>query len=412
MTRTFSLLAICALAAGCASGAKMAPALPAASEQQQADARAKTALVQQALLVFVDQFIPAISEGCDYIVRNSKSTDAKISAQQRKIMASLAALKNAANPNPYAGLLDQVVMVTLLSDVIETSESKTFFGPEGQRLSAVLLIQKKQIWTVASQFVTESQQQELRDSIKSWQDANPQHHYVSFVRIGQLPETRQIQNPSQNRRPNSVFGLLFLDPLANLDPAVREFEMSRQLVERAFFYLQRMPIIVSWQTEMLYSQMLAAPEVQQTMASVSTFTGSTTRFSGASQQFADTIERFRTDVPRLRDDSVKQLEQAVARQRESAITQATTQISAERDAAIRQLGATVRTEQRELSGGMLLVLNQASDHLFWRVVVLCAAVFIGAIAYRLIFRRIQPGHSATTTETSSSKLRQPAQVSR
>jgi hypothetical protein len=166
--------------------------------------------------------------------------------------------------------------------------------------------------------------------------------------------------------------------------------MTRQLAERVFFFLQRMPIVLAWQVDQSYAQMLSAPEVQNTISSVATAAGSTTRFVDATDRFAGSVERFRADIPRLRQEAVEQVEQAVARQRDVAIQQTTTRISAERVAAVEQLGSTVRTEQGEFSKSAQQALNATIDHLYWRAIGLVCVIVIAALVYRIAARKLTP----------------------
>jgi hypothetical protein len=398
------------LAGGCAHLAKMAQPKPAPAANGEVGNRA--AEVQHALMVFVDRFMPALAEACDYIEKNSEDPEARAAAKARKVGGALAAMKNAVNPNPYAGLLDMVVMVTLLSDVADTPASKATFGPYGQRFSAMMKDQRTEIWASAEHFVTSAQLQELQQSIDQWREAHSTLQYVSFIRMSDFPETKQMKK-GRSSRPNSVFGLLFLDPLSNLDPAVREFEMSRQLAERAFFYVQRMPLIVAWQTDQMYTAMLAAPEVQDTMASVHTAAGSTTRFTQAAVDFTAVSQRFQRDLPQLRSDTVRELEQAMDRQRDAVIRQATTMISVERDAAIRQAaaslaterGATVeqvasalRTEQREVAQSLDGVLHRSIDQMYWRALMIVIALLLVFSTCIVLFRLLP---SRTEAEPSA-----------
>jgi hypothetical protein len=363
------------------------PSAPRAPLQGNSAAPGKAQEVQLALMTYTDRFIPALAEACDYIEVNAKTPETRATAQSRKVGASLAALKNAVNPQPYAGLLDMVVMVTLLSDVTSTPYAKEIYGPYGQRLRAVLAAQKEDIWALAARFVTDAQLQELLQSIRAWRDAHLDLRYVSFVQVTELPQSRQLQEADNaKKKPNSVFSLLFLDPLSNLDPAVREVERARQLAERMFFYGQRMSIIIGWQTQLLYTQMLSAPEMQSAVTSVATVAGSTTRFSDTSNRVADTAEAFRTDLPQLRDQTIEQLEQAVDRQRDAAIRQATTQISNERDAAIRQLSAAVHLEQRDLKNNLDAVLTAAVDRLYFRTGILLLCVIPALMLYWTLIR--------------------------
>ena len=51
------------------------------------------------------------------------------------------------------------------------------------------------------------------------------------------------------------------DPLAGLDPAVRELTQTRLFAERALYVAQKMPLLLRWQTELLTINTLNQPAV-------------------------------------------------------------------------------------------------------------------------------------------------------
>ena len=76
----------------------------------------------------------------------------------------------------------------------------------------------------------------------------------------------------------SVFDLLNMDPLAGMEPAVREIAQTRMFAERAMFVTQKMPTLLRWQMELLSLNAVALPAVQQLVTN--------------STQIATSVERF------------------------------------------------------------------------------------------------------------------------
>ena len=422
------------LACGCSSGGKDWKKDSAPDPLAKPDPT-RAGQVQQSIMIFADQFIPALAEGCDYIERHATNPEARAAARSRKVGTSFAALKNAVNPHPYAGLLDMVVMVTLLSDGLKSPAARELYGPYTEPLSTALALQRAQVWALAAEYVTEAQLQELAASIKEWQDVHPERQYLAFVRIAKFPDVGQMQSGKGVRRPNSVFGLLFLDPLSNLDPAVREFEQSRQLAERAFFYLQRMPLVIAWEGEEIFADMISAPEIHSAISSIGTISNSTSRFVESANRVTTTLETFRGDIDRMRHDALTQVEQATARQRDATIRQATTQISQlrdstieqaanqislqrdatirqattqismHRDAIVQQFAAAVRQEQGEIAVSFQGVLNRSIDRLYWRVLIVLGLYLAVTLGYRAIFRRRGRGLFKTSRAGANRTLR-------
>jgi hypothetical protein len=77
--------------------------------------------------------------------------------------------------------------------------------------------------------------------------------------------------------------MLGLDPLAGLDPAVRQIEQTRLLAERAIFYLQRMPYIVNLQIDRASSELFARPELRGLLRDSERISGSVERFAGVAE---------------------------------------------------------------------------------------------------------------------------------
>jgi len=66
----------------------------------------------------------------------------------------------------------------------------------------------------------------------------------------------------------SLLSMVGIDPLSNLDPAVKEIAQTRQLAERAIYYMQRAPDLLDMQVERLSYQFAAMPETRTLLASV------------------------------------------------------------------------------------------------------------------------------------------------
>ncbi len=83
--------------------------------------------------------------------------------------------------------------------------------------------------------------------------------------------------PRHSTSSGSVFSFLGLDPLSNLDPAVRQLAQARQLAERALFYGQRTPQLVVMETQRLVFALAVMPESMDLLQNVG-------RLSVAAQQ--------------------------------------------------------------------------------------------------------------------------------
>ncbi len=302
-----------------------------------------TRLLQLDVMNFADRFSVRMADSWDQLADSATTSAAKDMALRRKIDVSTASFVNAVNINPVLGLTDMLVMVRLIRLSCEEAWFTNMFGENAQRLVAVLRVEEEDIWRMGARYLTPDQLEELRNATDHWWHDHPDQRYVAMVRLSDFPEAGSAQSANA-QGPRSVFALLFVDPLAGIDPAVREVERSREAAERMFFYVQRMPLLVSWETEALSRRILDAPQVQQFVDSSTKFSTSTTRFADSSQSFADSVKKFPTILGDQRQQTIEQLAKTVATERDAAIRQSVGAISAEREATVHQLADTVNDD--------------------------------------------------------------------
>lgn len=108
-------------------------------------------------------------------------------------------------------------------------------------------------------------------AIQNWREHNPQPENVLGARAVGFASQVANANPGDAAKPGSVFNLLMIDPLAGMDPAVREIAQSRLFAERALYVARKMPRIMRWQTELLTLNTTRLPAVQQVTTSVESF---------------------------------------------------------------------------------------------------------------------------------------------
>src|SRR5262245_14747538 len=226
-------------------------------------------------------------------------------AVRSKLVAATTAIGHAVELNPLVGLIDMAVMVSINREICEKPWVAEVFGEqEAEVIRRTLKSQEQDIWSIAAPYLTGDQITVLKKLARDWVKDHPNERYAVSVRLQDLPQAQQQQAIPGQQLMNSVFGLVTLDPFSGLDPAVKEVEQSRILAERMFFYLRHMPMLLAWQIEILYMQMLDAPQIKQVLTDTNTVAGSTTRFTDSTNKFADvsarfakTVEEFRAGLP-------------------------------------------------------------------------------------------------------------------
>jgi hypothetical protein len=408
------LLAVPFLLSGCA--ALGIPDL--APIRKQSLLRMDPVRIQADTMGFADRFVNAMTGICDRLEARAPSPAAKDNAHQLKTDLALGAISDAVNPRPVAGLMDLVVLVRVLRHIAEDPKTAATFGPDAADLVEALKRQEADIHSLARQYLTDAQLAELDGLADEWHRLHPNERSASHTHLADLPEANRPPMAA-GKIPTSVFGLLFFDPTANLDPAVREIELSRATSERMFFYLQRLPLLLQLQGETFYRQFLEIPEFKQALDSISTVSDSTVRFADIGSRFTDAVAAFpaqlaqerqaaiqqlAAELTSQRDLSLRQLTDAVAAQREAAIhqltdavasqrtaaiTQATAGIATQRDLAFQQLTLALQTQQQAFVNNLEDATNRSLDRFVTRLALLALALLLLILAGSVLFRRSQ-----------------------
>jgi hypothetical protein len=255
---------------------------------------------------FADDYAETLAQACDEVSNNTTNVPAKIAALRWKLSGASAAWIDATGENPSLNAVDLVVLATISRMVIEDYGIEKY----GDGVLPLLQTQRKletNAWTLVDGVLKPEQQQELRDLIKKWREQNPHLRYIGATRfrdfaaaIGNAPTPASI-------KPNSIFSLLYINPMAGLDPTVVAIQQTRQLAEGMMYYAQRAPMLLSWQMQLLTYSIAQQPAAQGLLDDAD-------RLSRSSEIFAQTAQ---------------QLPQIINDQRQAAVNQVMTNLDAE-----------------------------------------------------------------------------------
>ena len=395
--------------------------------------------LQLAVMRFADEYAARINERVTVFQQATDDPRERLESQSWLVSQATGAFTIASGPNPELNAIDMLVFATLSRMVIEDRWVGDLYGPRADGLLAAHKTLESRAWGHSDMFLTKAQIAELRTSIEAWHRDNPIGRAVPFIHLEDFAFATSATSPG-SASSTSIFSFIGIDPLANLDPAVRELAQSRQLAERAVYYGQRVPMLISMETQRLAFEMAVTPESVRLLDSVG-------RIGGAAQ----TTSELAADLPRLLaeeraavfeqltgilDARQGQLQALVVELRSTLEAGGTTSDSVretvaaldtlmarfdrraspatgapsrpfdvtEYTEALRQLGDTAQQLQVLLSqaDSKAPALTQVSDraagrlaslvdHVYWRLVqlvlVLVVASVAGALAYRAIVRR-------------------------
>ena len=234
--------------------------------------------VQQRLMRFTDEYLASMVYGLDKLRRGTNTLD-PAELLKWKIMLGTETCSIASGPNAIANLLDITIFVMVTRRGLEEYWQPKVFGESALPILNTSRNAETNIWQITSQVLTPEQQTELRRAIDVWFGQNPLPENVMAARaVGFASEVAE-SNLTEKSNPGSVFSLLMLDPLAGMDPAVREIAQTRLMAERALYVSQKMPMLLRWQTELLALNATKLPAVQQLVTNSTQLAASVDRFA-------------------------------------------------------------------------------------------------------------------------------------
>jgi hypothetical protein len=404
-----------------------------------AEAAAEALLrLQLEVMRFADEYTGRVA---DQVVKFQRSTDSaseRLVAQTWLVTQATAAFTIASGPNPELNAIDMLVFVVLSRMVIDDHWINELYGSRADGLRGVHQALEKRAWDLATNLLTPAQSSELRSSIDAWHQQNPNQRAVAYIHLEDFAfATRAMRTATTSN--GSVFSFLGLDPLSNLDPAVRQLAQARQLAERALFYGQRTPQLVVMETQRLVFDLAVMPESQHLLTSVGRLSAAAQQTSTLAADLPELLAKERAatieQLTGVLDSRQGQLQGLIVELRSTLEAGTATSDSLkgtigsldallarfERPAesssqprqpfditqyteTARQLGATAQQLQEllnqvdanvpalgQLSEGVSDRAESLVDHMFWRLVqlalVLVAASLVAALGYRAIVRR-------------------------
>ena len=395
--------------------------------------------LQLAVMRFADEYTARINERVTVFQQATDDPGERLESQSWLVSQATGAFTIAAGPNPELNAIDMLVFATLSRMVIEDRWVGELYGQRAEGLLAAHTALEDRIWEYSDVLLSQAQINELRSSIEAWHRDNPIGRAVPFIHLENFAFATSAARATSTSS-TSIFSFIGIDPLANLDPAVRELAQTRQLAERAVYYGQRVPKLISMETQRLVFELAVTPEsvrllesvervgvaaqtastlaadlpslvAEERAAAIEQLTGVLDERQGQLQalvvELRSTLEAGGSTSDSVRE-TIAALDTFVARFDRSASARAGAPSRpfdiTEYTEALRQLGDTAQQLQvllgqadsnvpalKQVSENAASRLSSLLDQLYWRLVqlvlVAVAACVAGALIYRTIARR-------------------------
>lgn len=203
----------------------------------------------------------------------------------------LAAFTIAAAPNPAVSLLDLIVLTTLERIIYEEHWSKQH-GDLVRPYAAAFRNLEADIWAIAANVLTPTEQKDLRALIRTWRRTHPQQVYVAFVRFSDFAQERQTFTVAETQKARGLF--------KSVQQATQKVEDVRLLAERGIYLATRMLLIAGPVGEAWLTTWLRQPDLTRLRRDVS-------QVSASVERTVLQVEQLPTHVRQERQAAIRQL---------------------------------------------------------------------------------------------------------
>ena len=260
------------------------------------------ALLQQRLMRYADDAINRSARTWgDYLASATEPAEVALGMQARLVHTrTLVAL--GAGPNPTVGILDAASMATLTRLSFERNVATL---PEGERYQPLLRTTEAleaNAWLMLSDLLQPRQEAELREEIEAWFQENCSPNEALFAVPQEFATAIRSRLEARGASDAGSRGLLTVDLMSGLDPAVREVSQARLVAERALFAAQHAPRLLRWEIELLTLQISTQPEMQTLLSNSTSLAASLDRASRTAEALPDRITAEREAILRELED--------------------------------------------------------------------------------------------------------------
>lgn len=231
----------------------------------------------------------------------------------------------ATGPNSLTGILDLVAFSTMLGFLQEDHWIPAVWGEAARPMLSAHQQAAQEGWLLLERYLTAEELQQARAILADWRAANPlltESTTLEFPGFGPLAAGR---GPAGEAGP-SLTSRLGLDPLAGLEPAMRQVELTRQFGMRALYFFQRAPRLVAAEVEYRSLALRQSAEARQLLADVA-------RATAALESFAATAASLPAALSSEREAALRQAAEIL----EARLAQAGALLDAQRGALLADL---------------------------------------------------------------------------
>jgi hypothetical protein len=257
------------------------------------------------LTKFADSYLGRIGEVGNEIIGDSESVEARLEMHEARCISSFSVVQLASGANPAASLLDLMSLTRLQEHVWSRQRFIELLDEANHRkLIAAAKDMADQVWAIGSDIMSPSQLARLEQTIDEWLAQNPELDRVSTVRFEDFTKLRSGAALKAEIEETGWF--------PSIGAVAKSADSAVEFAARTKFVAERMPLLLSWQAELLFCGLVATPEVGGVLDAVTSTSDAIDRLSrtaaelpadlaAQSQELTAVIEAAQATIAQIRE---------------------------------------------------------------------------------------------------------------
>lgn len=228
--------------------------------------------VRTRLTSFADRYLARVGEVGDEIIGDTESVKARLEIHEARCISSFSVVELASGANPAASLLDLMSLTRLQERVWSRKRFAEMLGEANHRkLMDAAADTAEEMWAIGSDVMSSSQLASLEQTIDDWLEQNPERDRVSTVRFADFTKLRGGAALKTEIEESGWF--------PSISAAAKTADTAIKFAARTKFVAERMPLLLSWQAELLFCGLAATPEIGGVLDAVASASASIDRLS-------------------------------------------------------------------------------------------------------------------------------------
>lgn len=233
--------------------------------------------VRARLTSFADRYLARIGEVGDEIIGDTESVKARLEIHEARCISSFSVVELASGANPAASLLDLMSLTRLQERVWSRKRFAEMLGEANHRkFMDAAADMAEQMWAIGSDVMSSSQLASLEQTIDDWLEQNPERDRVSTVRFEDFTTLRGGAALKTEIEGTGWF--------PSISAAAKTADTAIKFAARTKFVAERMPLLLSWQAELLFCGLVATPEVGGVLDAVASTSAAIDRLARAAAE--------------------------------------------------------------------------------------------------------------------------------